>query len=343
MLAALCRLPDSDMQPYVVSLLSNGLLVPELRASGVPVLELGFSKRLPNPVGLIRLALLIRREKPDVVQGWMYHGDLAALFALWLSGRRKATRLVWGIRCSDMDLSRYGVVVRHVVRICARLSRQPDMVIANSDAGRVVHEALGYRPRRFEVVHNGIDIGRFAPNAQARAEIRAELGISENRVVFAHVARVDPMKDHPAFLAAMARFPDTVGIMVGRDTQALPVQDNVVALGQRADVPRVLAAADVIVSSSAYGEGFSNALAEGMASGLVPIATDVGDAKAMLGDTGHIVPPGDIEALAGAIALVRDMDPQLRLERGLAARARIAEHFTLPAAAVAFRTMYGSL
>src|SRR6266436_2803958 len=60
---------------------------------------------------------------PDIVQGWMYHGDLAALVALVMSGRRRQTHLVWGIRCSDMDLRRYGLGLRLAVKACTLLSR----------------------------------------------------------------------------------------------------------------------------------------------------------------------------------------------------------------------------
>lgn len=340
MLAGLCRLPGEKVKPTVAVLLSKGLLAEELRAGGVEVLELGFGRRLPNPFGLLKLAAWIRRNRPDVVQGWMYHADLTALLALWLSGRRNRTVLAWGIRCSDMDLARYSAVLRGVVRLCARLSRLPDVVIANSEAGRRVHAALGYRPRQFAVIHNGIDADRFAPDLAARATIRAELGIPADSVVFIHVARVDPMKDHAGFLAAMALLPDAVGIMVGRDTETLPPQANVIALGQRSDVPRLLNCADAVVSSSAYGEGFSNAIAEGMASGLTPIATDVGDAGAMILGTGWIVAPRNIAALASAMAEFMALRPERRAERGQAARQRIISQFNLAGSRLAFQAVY---
>ena len=252
----------------LVSLLPAEGHVDRLIAGGVRVLELQFDKMGGVAAGLLKLAKLIANSRPDIVQGWMYHGDLAALVALVMSGRRKQTRLVWSIRCSDMDLRHYGRGLRLVVKACTLLSSWPDLVTANSAAGLKSHLALGYRPRRAEVVANGIDVDEFRPDPAGRQAVRSELGIPEDATVLAHVARVDPMKDHGSFLAAMKELPDLFALLVGAGTENLPAAGNVLRLGRRHDVPRLFAAADFAVSSSGFGEGFSNALAEGMACGL---------------------------------------------------------------------------
>src|SRR5262249_57032872 len=109
--------------------------------------------------------------------------------------------------------------------------------------------------------------------------------------VLAHVGRVDAMKDHGSFLGAMAELPNFSAVLIGAGTENLPAAPNVLRLGRRHDVARLFAAADFAVSSSRRGEGFSNVLAEGMACGLPAVATDVGDAKLIVGDTGLVVPP----------------------------------------------------
>ena len=148
----------------LVSLLPAEGHIERLIAGGVRVLELQFDKMGGVAAGLLKLAKLIADSRPDIVQGWMYHGDLAALVALVMSGRRKQTRLVWSIRCSDMDLRHYGRGLRLVVKACTLLSSWPDLVTANSAAGLKSHLALGYRPRRAEVVANGIDVDEFRPD-----------------------------------------------------------------------------------------------------------------------------------------------------------------------------------
>jgi glycosyltransferase involved in cell wall biosynthesis len=328
----------------VVSLLPAEAHVERLRAAGVTVVELNFDRAAGVARGLVELARLIAARRPDIVQGWMYHGDLAALATLIMSGRRKRTRLVWSIRCTALDLRHYGGFgLRLVVKACTLLSGWPDLVTANSVAGLKSHLALGYRPRRAEVVANGIDVDAFKPDPAARRAVRLDLGIPENAVVLAHVARVDAMKDHAAFLAAMARLPDVSALLVGAGTEDLPAAHNVIRLGRRHDVARLFAAADFVVSSSRFGEGFSNVLGEGMACGLPAIATDVGDAKLIVGDTGLVVPPEDPVALAAGIRTLASESAAARAERGARARARIVENFDLAGAVERHVQLYASL
>jgi glycosyltransferase involved in cell wall biosynthesis len=327
----------------IVSLRPGYSHVDKLRAAGVAVVELDFGTMGGVVSGLRRLAKLIAETRPDIIQGWMYHGDLTALIALGLSGRRRDTGLVWGIRSSEMDFRCYSVGLRLVVKACAALSRRPDLLTANSVAGLKSHLCLGYRPRRVEVVSNGIDVERFKPDVAARAALRRELGIPGEAVVLANVARVDPMKDHETFLAAMAELPDVVALLIGADTENLPQMLNVARLGRRLDVERLLAAADVVVCSSAFGEGFSNALGEGMACGLPAVATDVGDAALIVGDTGLIVPPRDPHALAAAIRTLAGEGAAARAERGTRARARIVANFGMNRAIERYAELYASL
>lgn len=327
----------------VVSLTPGGAVRRRLEVEGIAVRDLGMRRGRPSLVGLFRLARLFRAEPPALVQSWMYHADLAALAALRLSGWRGATRLVWGIRCSDLDLARYGFSLRLVVRVGARLSAKPDAVVVNSAAGRAAHERLGYRPRRFVLIENGIDTERFRPDAAARAGTRAMLGIAADERVIVHLARVDPMKDHATLFAALDRLAGVRALLIGAGTESLPAHRAVIALGRRDDVPALLPAGDLIVLPSAFGEGFSNALAEGMAARLPAVATDVGDARRIVGDTGIVVPPRDAEALAVAIRRLLDEPPEAHAARARAARERIQREFSLGRFVAAHEQLYSSL
>ncbi len=327
----------------VVSLLPGDSHVERLRAAGITVIQLDFGGAAGIASGLARLVKLIADARPQIVQGWMYHGDLAALTALALSGRRRSTRLVWSIRCSNMDLQRYGFGLRLVVRACSALSRLPDVITANSAAGLKCHLSLGYRPRRVEMIANGIDVSRFKPDAGARAAVRAELGIADADFVLAHVARVDAMKDHENLQAALMELPEVKALLIGAGTERLGRMASVFALGRRNDVERLLAAADVVVSSFAFGEGFSNALAEGMACGLPAVATEVGDARSIVGDSGCVVPVRDSRALASAIRRLAQEPVSSRTERGARARAHIVEEFSMNRAVARFTELYQSL
>jgi glycosyltransferase involved in cell wall biosynthesis len=321
---------------HVASLTGRGALASALEACGVPVTDLAARSTFGAIAATLRLRRLINRIAPDVVQGWMYHGNLAATFAHLTAPQLSARRLYWNLRASNMDGRRYGGVVAWN----AWLSRFPDTIVANSKAGADFHIAQGFCGRRIEIVPNGIDTEKFRPDTATRAALRAAYGIGVDEVVVIHVARVDPMKDHANFLAAIKSLPHIKAILVGAGTKELQLPSNVLALGIRSDVERLYPAADIIVSSSAFGEGFSNAIAEGMSAGLVPVATDVGDARLIIGGTGCIVRPKDAAVLAAALAGIAAQAPDARQQLGLAARDRILKHFTLARAVETFDRLY---
>ena len=209
----LTRLVTGDREEAVshtvVSLKPGGALRASLEAAGTPVLDLGIGRKLSALSGLTRLTKVIKTTQPDVVHSWLYHADLLATLALALSGRRASTRLVWGIRCSDMDMRRYARSNRYILKILASLSSRTDLVLCNSNAGRVAHEHLGYRPPQWRVIPNGLDLERFAPRPDERAAVRSELGLEEASFVVGMCARVDPKKDHATFVKAAAMFAET--------------------------------------------------------------------------------------------------------------------------------------
>src|SRR6185437_12113376 len=151
----------------VVSLTTEGELGAALRSAGVEVFALHMRRDFPSPLAVFRVAKIIRHENPAIVQTWLYHADLIGLIAVRLAKVHAA--VAWTLRCSDMDLSRYRWTTPLVVRLLAWLSSKPDMVLANSEAGRRWHHIIGYRPKRWEIVPNGIDTIKFRPDLAARA------------------------------------------------------------------------------------------------------------------------------------------------------------------------------
>jgi len=325
---------------FVVSLISGGYFVKWLRRSGLSVHEMNMGRAIVNLLSLFRVVLLIRRKKPDVIQSWMYHADLVATLALLLSGRKRQTRLYWGVRCSDMDTRKYRITLRFAIWACSWLSWIPDGIIANSFAGMNVHKKLGYNAENFFVIPNGVDADRFAPNAALRTEVRRELDIPDDVFAIAMVARRDPMKDHETFVSAIDLVPGTIGVLPGKGTEELPDQPNLRRLGVREDIERIYAGCDVVCLSSAFGEGFPNVLVEGMATGLAPIATDVGDCARIVGDLGEIVPPRNVDAFAEALQNLIGLGREKIVEKGKAARRRIQVEYALEHAVDTFDNVY---
>jgi glycosyltransferase involved in cell wall biosynthesis len=167
--------------------------------------------------------------------------------------------------------------------------------------------------------------------------------VAEGEFLIGIVARIDPMKDHDTFLRAAAVLATTASsrfVVVGTGHQddlrhlgatasRLGIDTQVVWAGAREDMSAVYSAIDIVTSSSAFGEGFSNSLAEAMACETICVATDVGDSRSVLADTGEVVPPRDPGALATAWGKILAMTPQARRELGFRARVRIMTHFTV--------------
>jgi glycosyltransferase involved in cell wall biosynthesis len=105
--------------------------------------------------------------------------------------------------------------------------------------------------------------------------------------------------------------------------------DHFHLMGERDDIAAITQTLDVATSSSAYGEGFPNAIGEAMACGVPCVVTDVGDSAYLVGETGEVVPPRAPAALAGAWHKILSLSNSDRQSRGRAARQRIVAHFSL--------------
>lgn len=334
----------------VVSLQDPGPIGRQLQAQGIAVHALDIRGPFSLPAGLFRLWRLLRRHRPRILQSWLYHADLVALLARRLV---PSARLLWNIRCSDMNLADYGFGTRLVLRLLALASPLPDLVISNSESGRRHHDAIGYRARRWEIIPNGFDLDRFQPDPQAAARLAALLGLPAGTRMIAMVARFDPMKDHATFIAMAERLrtthPDLHVLLAGRGCDAgNPMLAQAAAradgrlhlLGPRDDIAAILAGIDLLVLSSAYGEGFPNAVGEALACGTPCLGTNVGDVATIIGDCGAIVPPRDPAALAAAAARLLDMPAAERDGLRRRARQRAAENFALPVIVARYESLY---
>ena len=311
----------------VVVLGALGPFADELVRRGVPVVTLGMRPGRDVLRGTVRLVRALRAFRADVVLAWLAHASLLATLAVPFAGR---PRLVWLVRSSLESWAGVPWHGRLTLRVLALLSRRPEAIAVNSEAGRRDHARLGYRPRAWVLVPNRFDPDDWRPDAGDRAAVRAELSLGPDDVAIAHVARVHPVKDHATLIGALerlaARRPETRGVLIGAGTDRLvlpsALRGRVRALGERTDVARLLRGCDVAVLSS-LAEGLPNALGEAMATGLPCVTSDVGDAAVLVGTTGRTVAPRDPAALAAALEELVGLTPDVRATLGRAARERV--------------------
>ena len=353
MLLKLLSANNGDWEPAVVSLMDEGTIGPSIAALGIPVYSLGMRRGRPNPVRALSIVPLTRRFRPHVIAGWMYHGNLmASLAGVFLPAR---VPVFWNIQQALDDIAGWGQLTAAVIRIGASLSRYPAAVIYNTQIGAKQHEAFGYNAGKRIIIPAGFDCETFHPNNHARRLVRAELGVADGAILVGLIARYHPMKDHANFVRAAAlvarMHPDVYFLLVGKgvtkEQSALmklitehQLENLIFLLGERSDTPRLTATLDIACSTSAWGEGFSNAVGEAMACGVPCVVTDVGDSAYAVANTGLSVPPRDPGALARAIARLIKAGPEYRRQLGGAARRRIQTEFSLPTIAHRYEDLY---
>jgi glycosyltransferase involved in cell wall biosynthesis len=344
------RLEGGPVSNVVIALRSAGEVAARIKRRGVPVFELGMRSETSALSAVWRLVRLIRQFRPDVLQTWLYHADLAGLVA---GSVARVPKIVWNIRCAKLDPRDHPRSLPPLLKVLAVASRCPSAIICNSMAGRRAHEALGYHPRLWCVIPNGFDTEMFRPSATARVELGRELRVPDTVKLVGLLARFHPMKDHATFLRSAkivtAAKPDVHFVAAGAGVDSAPALNQLVdtlalrgrvhLLQARSDVPRFLAALDVAVSSS-YGEAFPNVVGEAMACGTPCVVTDVGDSAQIVGDAGVVVPARDPAAIAAAILRILDMDQAARDDFGRAARERIVSEFSLDRAAARYEKLY---
>ncbi|MBS0245087.1 MAG: glycosyltransferase [Proteobacteria bacterium] len=307
----------------------------------VRIISLGKAGRWHVMTFFWRLIVAMRRQRPDIIHSYLPTANcIAALIRPFVPG----AKLVFGVRSSDMQPAAYDRLERLIYWLEARLALKADLMIANSHAAKHHLIERGTPAEKLAVIPNGIDSSEFKLDRARGETLRTEWLIAPDETVIGLAARFDPMKDHGTFFDAFALLrPDANrlrAVLVGggsaelrRKLQdqalALGIADRIVWAGPHADMAAVYSAFDLLCLPSAYGEGFPNVVAEAMACEVPCLVTDVGDAAAIVGDLGEIVPPRNAAALAAGLRsiLARPADERRRL--GEAARQKIVENYSI--------------
>jgi glycosyltransferase involved in cell wall biosynthesis len=322
-----------------------------------PVETLGLTKKSSSaraPAKLHQLRRAVNRIAPDVVHGWLYHGNAFSVFASGLG-----IPILWSIHNTTLSATNSKRSTRLLDRACAAVSKcVPTRILYCSETARQVHESNGYAPSRSVVVYNGIDLCAFRFDILQRINVRSALGLTDHEFAIAAIGRFDPQKNHALIAKAFARVAASAHarlLLVGAGCtadnpelvamlEAAGVLDRSILAGPRHDMGALLSACDVVVIGASYGEALPMVAIEAAAAGLPIVATDVGDVARFALQSGDIVPCDDADAMSKALLRVQARRTRCVRQESLdAARAKMLEPYSLEHMSRAYLDLYRRL
>ena len=342
----LCRLLEkidrSRFDCSVICLGPRGVLSERIERAGIPLTTLAMRGPFSLLGGLWKMSRLFRREKPDAVHTWMYHGDFMGGLAAKLGGNPP---VAWAIHHTTHAKGGIKWTTRALTWLLAKLSRRiPRHIFCCSHATQREHTRIGYDGSKMEVIVNGADLQVCQPSHEARTKLRAELGIPDSAPLIGAAGRFHPQKDYPNFFEAALILqqtrPDTHFLLCGKGLTAdnpdiapylarSPHPERFHLLGLRGDMPAVYPALDLFALAAAFGEGWPLTIGEALACGVPCVSTDLGDCRDLIGDCGEAVPIKDPAALAAAWQRVLSFSPETTAALKLRCRQRIVDHFNI--------------
>ena len=337
----LCK-NDKYCRHTVISLMDMGKYGPLLIKDGIDVYCLNMKQGKLRFHSLLQLYQILRRIKPDVVQTWMYHADLIGGLIAKLAGVKN---IYWNIRHSVLEKGKSKRSTMLRAQLCAQLSSFiPYKIICCANKALDIHVEKGYQASKMVVIGNGYELDSFLPNDLLSLKIKDELNIQNTENLIGMVGRFDPLKDHFNLLNALTLVKDKFDVkclLVGKELNQfnhelcaeidrLGLQNEVLLLDQRSDIPSIMNTLDVHILSSS-SEAFPNVLAEAMACGTPCVTTDVGDAALIVGEAGWIVPSCNSKELAEGIIQALECKQNLELwqNKKLEARNLMVEKFSI--------------
>lgn len=341
------RLDRSRWAPVVYCLAGSAPLAAELRKRGVPVNCLG-GGGAGSLLVLPRLASRLRRQRPVLLQTFLYHANIVGRIAARIAG---VPRVVAGIRVAEKR-SRFRLWLDRAT------DRLVDRHVCVSEAVARFSIEQGKLPTdKVVVIPNGVDADLFRTASPADL---TEFGIPPDSRTVLFVGRLDPQKGPIDLLRAFARLSqgrdDVHLLMVGEgplrgeveaSVESRGLSGRVHLAGWRDDVPRLMKAADCLALSS-HWEGMPNVVLEAMAAGLPVVATNVDgvaellDGEGKSGERGLLVPAGDHDSLARAIERTLSRSNRV-MDMATSAQDHVKEQLTWEACGVAFERLYAEL
>jgi glycosyltransferase involved in cell wall biosynthesis len=341
---------DDDTKQLVISLSGGNTLLPKFQNKQIEVHVFNFKSPIKS---FIALYLFIKKQNPDIIQGWMYHGNVVAYL---VSKASKKNIVIWNIRHSLYSISHEKFVTRQVIKIGKFISNKIDFIVYNSAVSKALHEGYGFSNKKSCVIYNGFAMQNTLYKNRCRKKSREIFGIDDDLIIIGHIGRFHAMKDHELFIKMSLKLLEkssNIGfMMVGANInyqnptlrELIPEKyyKNFWLIGESSNISSVMCVFDIFCQSS-WSEAFPNVVGEAMAMEIPCIATDVGDTKLLIGDERYIVPKRNLDELYDAMYSMVFKKKIIRDEIGKNLKMRIEKNFPEDAVKKNYMLLYQQL
>ena len=324
----------------VICLQGEGMYSQKLRRQGINVIALNLNY-FNFLFKLFPLASYLYKVRPQIIQGWMYHGNIAALIGKYMLFAKP--KLLWNIRHSLHSIKHEKKTTQAIIYINKAFSQAANLIIYNSSNSLAQHNKYGFAKSLTSVIENGFD-ETIELNIMARNELRERHKFTESTVVIGHVARFHPMKGHEVFIKAALTIleinPCVEILMIGRNIdwnnadliKQIPkdYHHRFTFLGEVDNAAQFMNAMDIFALSSLWGEGFPNVLGEAMLLKIPCIANNIGGCDEIMGDTGILIDmPCSIDKWRAHLTDCISMSSEERSTFGKRGRDRVITSFSM--------------
>jgi len=336
---------SEEFEHIVCSVYSGGELENRLKNTGITIINLNISNKIFIPLAFIKFSQVVHKIKPDIIQSYLFLDNILARAVGKIFGKK----IICGKRNA---IAEHSSMVNILDRITLNLA---DIVVSNFNDGLTELKSWNFDEKKLVYIPNAKDISKFKI-LLSKNEAKKKLGYDNKTILIGYIANFIWYKGHENLVYAMGSIvnynPACVLLLIGEGKRLndikslvnkLGLEKNVVFLGKRNDIPIILNALDVYVSSSLY-EGMPGAIMEAMACGLPCVTTEAGGTKDLIKnyDNGILVPVKSSKQLAISI-LELIKDENLAKKLGNAAKETISNSFTIEKMVNSYNDLYKKL
>jgi len=330
---------NDSFKQYVICLGNRGYYSQKIEEIGLEIYHINFSS-WHFVKSLIKFITVLKKISPNIIQGWMNHGNFASILALLILNFKPI--IYWNIRQSFYKNKNDLFYTNFLFLLNILFSRIPKKIIINSNISKIQLQNFGFNIDSFNFIPNGFDPNYWVRDLSFRKLERANLGIENLDFVIGYVGRYHPMKNIILLLKAFEiisiNFPNSKLVIIGYmeanfnkfEKQVFDRIPNkqIMMLNKLYNINKYYSIFDLFTLCSASSEGFPNVLGEAMSCELCCISTNVGEASALLQDAGFIIPVDDLDALVSKITNCIE-NLEITKNMGIMARNKIIKSYSL--------------